>query len=56
MTVYCLNNCSGPVKLIGLDWYNGRNGYVTPNCPCLAVVFNNGRIQLMKDELDTSEQ
>ncbi len=56
MTVYCLDDCTGPVKLVGLEWYNGINGYVSSNCPCLAITFNNGRIQLMKDELDTGKQ
>ena len=43
------------VKLIALEWYNGVNGYMEPNCPTLAVVFDNGRAQLMRHELDDGE-
>lgn len=46
---------TGLVKLTAVEWYNGVNGYVEPNCPCLAVVYDNGRAQLMRHELDDSE-
>ena len=55
LAIYCLLNVTGLVKLTALEWYNGLNGYVEPNCPCLAVVFDNGRAQLMRHELDDSE-
>lgn len=35
------------VTQVGLDWYNGLNGYVEPNVPCLAVCFDNGRAQVL---------
>ena len=38
-----------------MQWYNGCNGYLSPNIPCLAVAFDNGRIQIMRHELDESE-
>ena len=34
--------------------YNGSYGYVEPNCPCLAVCFDNGRTQIMRHEMDES--
>lgn len=52
MMLHCLSTCTGPVKLVGIDWYNGGNGYVHTNSPCLAVVFDNGCAQIMKHELD----
>lgn len=55
MTLYCLVNCTGPVKLVGLHWYAGIEGYISPNCPCLAVAFDNGHIQVMRHELDDSK-
>ena len=55
LAVYCLLNVTGLVKLAALEWYNGGNGYVEPNCPCLAVIFDNGEAQLMRHELDDSE-
>ena len=35
--------------------YDGREGYVEPNCPCLAVCFDIGRMQIMRHELDESK-
>lgn len=35
--------------------YDGREGFVEPNCPCLAVCFDMGRMQIMRHELDESE-
>lgn len=55
MTLHCLVNCTGPVKLVGLHWYTGIEGYICPNCPCLAVAFDNGHMQVMRHELDDSE-
>ena len=36
--------------------YDGREGYVEPNCPCLAVCFDVGRMQIMRHELDESKK
>ena len=47
---------TGLVKLVGLQWYNGSMGYVEPNCPCLAVAFDNGRAQIMRHELDNGKE
>lgn len=55
MTIHCLSNVTGLVKLAGIEWYNGSGGYVEPNCPCLAVVFDNGRAELRRHELDESK-
>jgi len=52
LALHCLLNVTELVKLTGLQWYNGSKGYVEPNCPCLAVAFNNGRAQIMRHELD----
>eukprot|EP01116_Phalansterium_solitarium_P021577 TRINITY_DN6773_c0_g1_i3.p1 TRINITY_DN6773_c0_g1~~TRINITY_DN6773_c0_g1_i3.p1 ORF type:complete len:1019 (-),score=496.25 TRINITY_DN6773_c0_g1_i3:92-3148(-) len=40
------------VEIVGIDWYDGSQGYVDPNAPSLAVAFSNGRIQLMRNEVD----
>ena len=55
MTIHCLSNVTGLVKLAGIEWYNGAGGFVEPNCPCLAIVFDNGRAELRRHELDESE-
>lgn len=52
--LYCLVNVTGAVSLAALDWYNGRLGYAEPDCPCLAVCFDNGRCQIMRNEADDS--
>lgn len=42
------------VPIVGLDWYNGLNGNVNAQCPNLAITFENGKTQLMRNENDTS--
>lgn len=38
--------------LIGLDWYDGTEGYGDHDPPTLAIGFENGRVQLMRSETD----
>ncbi|KAI9193226.1 uncharacterized protein BJ171DRAFT_588781 [Polychytrium aggregatum] len=45
---------AGLLKIAALDWYNGSNGYIEPRAPCLAICFENGKIQIMRDEKDSS--
>ncbi|CAH1774582.1 unnamed protein product [Owenia fusiformis] len=52
LQVYCLANVTGAIQLAGIQWYNGVNGYVEPGCPCLAICFDNGRCQIMRNEND----
>ncbi|XP_046679205.1 WD repeat-containing protein 35-like [Homalodisca vitripennis] len=42
------------VQVVGLAWYDGRNGYVDVDCPCLVVCYQSGHIQIMRDENDDS--
>ena len=55
LSIYCLGGVTGLIKLAGVVWYDGRNGYMEPNCPCLTVAFDNGRAQIMRHELDSSK-
>lgn len=55
LAIYCLTNVSDDAQLAAIEWYNGFHGYVEPNCPCLAVCFDNGRCQLSRNEADESE-
>ena len=55
LSIQCLLGVTGAVNIAGIEWYDGRNGYVAANCPCLAVAFDNGRVQIMRHELDDSE-
>lgn len=43
------------VPVVGLDWYNGLNGYMHSLCPILAICYENGKTQLMRNESDTSK-
>uniref|UniRef100_A0A3Q3JRB8 WD repeat-containing protein 35 n=1 Tax=Monopterus albus TaxID=43700 RepID=A0A3Q3JRB8_MONAL len=52
MTISCLTNATGPVSIAGIHWYAGTGGYVEPDCPCLAICFDNGRCQIMRYEND----
>jgi len=54
MAIHCLSSVTGAVQLAGLEWYIGK-GYGNPNCPNLAVCFDNGRAQLMRHELDSGK-
>ena len=55
LQIYCLTNVTGAVHISAIEWYNGRNGYLEPNCPCLAICFDNGRCQIMHTEGDESK-
>ena len=55
MQVFCLTNVTGAIRIAGLEWYNGLYGYMEPNCPSLALCFDNGRCQIMRSEIDESQ-
>ncbi|KAG9494630.1 hypothetical protein GDO78_002132 [Eleutherodactylus coqui] len=52
MVLSCLVNVTGPLSIAGMHWYPGSKGYVEPDCPCLAICFDNGRCQIMRHEND----
>ncbi|XP_061207186.1 WD repeat-containing protein 35 isoform X3 [Neopsephotus bourkii] len=52
MKLSCLVNLTGAFSIAGIHWYHGTEGYVEPDCPCLAVCYDNGRCQIMRDEND----
>ena len=39
-------------RLAAIEWYNGAEGFVEQDCPCLAVCYDNGHMQLMRGEDD----
>lgn len=55
MTISCLTNATGAVSIAGIHWYAGTGGYIEPDCPCLAICFDNGRCQIMRYESDESK-
>uniref|UniRef100_A0A8C5M5H2 WD repeat-containing protein 35 n=1 Tax=Leptobrachium leishanense TaxID=445787 RepID=A0A8C5M5H2_9ANUR len=52
LVLSCLVNVTGALSISGIDWYPGTKGYVEPDCPCLAICFDNGRCQIMRHEND----
>eukprot|EP00057_Strongylocentrotus_purpuratus_P012812 XP_011667286.1 PREDICTED: WD repeat-containing protein 35 isoform X1 [Strongylocentrotus purpuratus] len=52
LTAFCLTNATGAVHLAGVDWYDRKHGLVEPGCPTLAICYDNGRAQIMRDETD----
>ncbi|XP_015596434.1 WD repeat-containing protein 35 [Cephus cinctus] len=38
--------------IVALHWYDGKNGYVALDCPTLAICYQSGRVQLMRNESD----
>lgn len=52
MSISCLGNVMGAISIAGIHWYAGAEGFVEPDCPCLAICFDNGRCQVMRYEND----
>jgi len=52
MPLYCLEDAAAQTSLIGIDWYDGAEGLQDPNQPVLAIGLENGRLQLMRHEMD----
>ncbi|XP_056645490.1 WD repeat-containing protein 35 [Diorhabda sublineata] len=54
LNVLCHDPSFEAIPIVGLDWYNGINGNMYSLCPNLAITFENGKTQLMKNESDIS--
>jgi len=52
LPLFCMEGSAGNVNIIGVDWYDGLEGYSDPNAPTLALGLDNGRVQLMRGESD----
>eukprot|EP00201_Polytomella_parva_P012196 CAMPEP_0175066548 /NCGR_PEP_ID=MMETSP0052_2-20121109/16571_1 /TAXON_ID=51329 ORGANISM="Polytomella parva, Strain SAG 63-3" /NCGR_SAMPLE_ID=MMETSP0052_2 /ASSEMBLY_ACC=CAM_ASM_000194 /LENGTH=442 /DNA_ID=CAMNT_0016333265 /DNA_START=239 /DNA_END=1564 /DNA_ORIENTATION=- len=50
--LYCNEGYAGSSQIVGVEWYDGLQGTVEPNCPVLAICLDNGRMQLMRYESD----
>ncbi|KAK6623541.1 hypothetical protein RUM43_009393 [Polyplax serrata] len=38
--------------IVGMDWYDGKQGLMDEGCPVLALCYHSGHLQLMRDEYD----
>ncbi|XP_030756020.1 WD repeat-containing protein 35 isoform X2 [Sitophilus oryzae] len=54
LAVFCHDTNYDPIPIVGLAWYNGSGGIMNSSCPSLAICFENGKAQLMRNESDTS--
>ncbi|CAG0891619.1 unnamed protein product [Cyprideis torosa] len=54
LNIQCLSNVEGDGEsaIVALAWYDGKYGYVEPDCPALVVVYDSGRMQIMRNESD----
>ena len=52
MNLYCLDDAAAATQLVGIDWYDGAEGYSDPGQPTLALGMENGRLQLQRHETD----
>lgn len=55
LNIQCLGSMGLGAMVVGLTWYNGRNGYFEQDCPTLAICYDNGRMQIMRNESDDSK-
>lgn len=55
LEIHCLEYQNAEIPVVGLDWYNGKYGYIHALCPSLAICYENGRMQLMCNENDPSK-
>ncbi|RZC42807.1 WD repeat-containing protein 35, partial [Asbolus verrucosus] len=53
--IFCNEVMLELIPVVGLDWYNGQNGHMHALCPNLAICYENGRAQIMRNESDTSK-
>ncbi len=52
MAIQCLEG--GSEQIAAIDWYDGRNGFISADSPALAICYENGRAQIMAHETDES--
>ncbi|XP_076068879.1 intraflagellar transport protein Oseg4 [Oratosquilla oratoria] len=52
VNIQCLAHVGTGAFVVGLMWYNGQHGYIEPDCPTLAICYDNGRMQIMRNESD----
>lgn len=52
MNIQCLDESSRGAHLVGIEWYTGSD--TDADVPTLAVAYDNGRIQIMRNQYDES--
>lgn len=54
LNILCHDTNYDPIPIVGLAWYNGTGGLMHYMCPTLAICFENGKAQLMRNESDAN--
>ena len=49
-----MTNTSTVAKVVSLIWYNSKYGLAEEDQPTLVICYDNGRMQMMRDENDDS--
>lgn len=52
LKIQCLPSIQIIVHIAYVHWYNGKNGYYCDNCPVLAIAYQSGHVQLMRNQHD----
>lgn len=55
LDIQCLDPMVPDATIVGMDWYDGKYGYMQGMCPALAICYESGRLQLMSNENDSSK-
>jgi hypothetical protein len=55
VNIQCLSSVTQLSKVVTLHWYNGKHGHVHREASTLAICYDNGRMQIMRDESDDSK-
>ena len=54
MVIQCLTSVSSVSRVVTLSWYSGKNGLAEADQPTLVIAYDNGRMQIMRNENDDS--
>ncbi len=54
VNIQCLTNISQVTRVVSLQWYDGKNGFLEEDAPTLVICYDNGRVQMMTNETDDS--
>jgi WD repeat-containing protein 35 len=50
-----VRDCCHPgmdIKIQSMDWYNGSKGFIHKDVPCLAVCYEDGKVQILRNQRD----
>lgn len=54
VAIQCQTNLNTVARVITLSWYSNKAGVIDNNTPALVIAYDNGRMQIMRNENDDS--